>query len=50
MHVQSELDWVRFGKLTGFQSSHFVCGEEGEMLVVGVCVSKYVGVLVMVEW
>ena len=31
----SDLDWVSFEKLTGFQGSHFVCGCVGGMLVVG---------------
>ena len=33
MHGQSELDWVSFGKLKGFQGSHFVYEGEGGMLV-----------------
>ena len=43
IHGQSELayEWV-LGNLTGFQGSHFVCGVEGGMLVVGVCVSMWV--------
>ena len=41
IHGQSKLDWVSFGKLTGFQDSHFVCGVKGGKLVIGVCVSKY---------
>ena len=39
---------MSLGKLTGFQGSHFVCKGEGGMLVAGVCVSKYVGVLTLV--
>ena len=44
MYVRSELDCARCGKLRGFQGSHFVCGDEGGMLVVGVCMGKYVRV------
>ena len=42
-----ELDGVSLwnGKLTGFQGSHFVCGGEGGMLVIGVCDSMW-----MCEW
>ena len=35
--------------VTGFQGSHFVYEGEGGMLV-GVCESKYVGVLMRFEW
>ena len=45
------VNWTEcFGKLTGFQGNHFVCGGEERMLVVGVCVSKYVGVLMRFKW
>ena len=50
MGVKSKLDWVSFGKLTCFQGSHFVLGGEGGMLMVGVCVSMYVGVLMRFKW
>ena len=43
------MDCVSFGKLTGFQGSHFVCGGEGGMLV-EVCESKYVSELMRFEW
>ena len=49
MYVPSELDWVSFGKLTGFQGSPFCVWRWGpgrkRVLVVRLCVSKYVG-----EW
>ena len=38
-----------FGKPTGFQP-FCVCVGDGGMLVVGVGVSKYVGVLMRFEW
>ena len=41
-YIHRELDLVSFGKLTGFHGSHFVCGGEGGILVVGVCVSIWV--------
>ena len=46
------MNWEGFGKLTGFQCSHFVCEGEGGMLVVEGCVgvySMYLGVLMRFE-
>ena len=47
IHGQSELDWVRFFRSFFFffflekPTSFQVCGSEGGMLGVGICVSKY---------
>ena len=50
MDMLNWTDRVSFGKLTGFQGSHFVYLGEGGILVVGVCVRKYVGVIMRFEW